>query len=158
MNPTFSAPMRALIVGAVALSAVAAQAQEQQKSPGERAVEYRQAVFTVMASNFGPVNNMASGKAPYDAASVTKHSQRAAEMAKMLDDAFPADSDGVAKTKAKPEIWKKSDDFKKDYQSLVDKTDALAAAAKSGDQAKVKTAANDVAGACKACHDDFRAK
>jgi cytochrome c556 len=158
VNSKYPARIRALIFSAVALSAVAAQAQEQQKSPAERQVEYRQAVFDVLASNSGPLNQMAQGRMPFDAAVAAKKSERVAQIARFLDDAFPATSQGVADSKAKPEIWTKSDDFKKDFDSLVSKADALAAAGKTGDQAKIKAATTDLQGACKACHDDFRAK
>lgn len=61
-------------------------------------------------------------------------------------------------TKAKPEIWAdkaKFDDYARKLEAELAK---LTVAAKSGNLDSLKVAANAVGGACKACHDDFRAK
>ena len=163
MNATFSARLRVLLVGGLSVAAVVAPAhrayaEEARKSPGERAVEYRQALMTVLGSNFAALIEVAEGKAPYNAADVGKRAERVALLAQWADEAFPPESNGVANTKAKPEIWKQQADFQKDMQSLIDRSAALAAAAKLGDQAKLKPAAFDAARSCKACHDDFRAQ
>jgi len=136
--------------------ALVAHAEEHRQTPGERAVEYRRGVYTVLAGNFGPVQAMAEGKMPFSAAAALKRAERAAQMAKMTDDAFPADSNGVGRTEAKPEIWKQPEEFQKQLQSLVEKTDALALAAKTGDQAKISATAKETAETCKSCHDKFK--
>jgi cytochrome c556 len=146
----------ALVAGVVAASV--AYAQEQRQSPGERAVEYRQSLMTVLAGNFAPVLLMATGKMPFNAAAAAKDAQRAAFIATMAPDAFPASSNGAGKTKAKPNIWTDQADFQKHAQELIDRTAALEVAAKSGDVAQIKSAANAAGGACKDCHDQYRAK
>jgi cytochrome c556 len=163
VKAAFSAPVRALLMGGMIITAVLAlanrvQSEEAQKSAGERAVEYRQALLTVLGSNFAALIDVAQGKATYNASDVAKRADRVASVAQWLEEAFPPDSNGVGGTKAKPEIWKQQADFQKDLQSLIDHSVTLAAAAKSGDQAKLKPAALDTARACKACHDDFRAQ
>ena len=143
---------------ALALVAVTASAEEPRKSPGERAVEYRQSVFTVLANNYGPVHMAADGKAPFNAADVQKRSERVAQIAKFLDDAFPDISNGAGQTEAKPEIWKNTADFQKQERLLVERSDALAVAAKTGDQAKVKAAADELGKSCHDCHEQFKKK
>jgi cytochrome c556 len=99
---------------------------------------------------------------PYDAVEAAKRGERVAFLAKMVGEAFPPDSKpdspGVSHTDAKPEIWTKSTEFQKDLQNLVDRTQALAVAAQSGDAAKLKIAVGDAGKACKDCHDEFRVK
>lgn len=148
----------ALAAGVAAVVAGRAYAQDQHETPGERAVEYRQSLMTVLAGNFGPVFAMASGRMPFNAAMASKDAERTAFIASMAVDAFPAISNGAGKTKAKPNIWTDQASFQKHVQELIDRTNALETAAKSGDLASIKTAANAVGQSCKGCHDDFRAK
>jgi cytochrome c556 len=70
---------------------------------------------------------------------------------------FPKGST-AGKTKAKPEIWEKSDDFAKAAKNLSKAAGELAAAAKSGDDAAVGTKVKALGDACGACHKQFRAE
>jgi cytochrome c556 len=129
-----------------------------QESAGERQVEYRRAVFTVLAGNFGPLGAIAGGKAPYDAAGVQLRAPRVVAMAGMIADAFPESSKGVGDTKAKPEVWTDTAKFAAAAKELQSKSAALAmlvASDKTNSPAFQKAVA-DVGWACKACHDDFR--
>ena len=125
---------------------------------GEIEVEYRQSLYTVIAGNFGPLGAMAEGKVPFDAADAKVRAQRIAFLAPMLKEAFPPDSNGVAHTAAKPEIWTNAAEFDKALQLLIDKTAALSAAAGSGDADKTKAAIQETGKACKGCHDKFKVK
>ncbi|HTW74305.1 MAG TPA: cytochrome c [Steroidobacteraceae bacterium] len=147
----------ALVAGVIAASIGGAYAQQRQ-TPGERAVDYRQSLMTVLAGNFAPVLLMASGRMPFNAAAAKKDATRAAFIATMVPDAFPAVSNVPGKTKAKPTIWTDEAAFHMRWQTLIARTAALQMAAESGDQAQIRTAANAVGGACKDCHDEFRAK
>ena len=129
-----------------------------QPTKGEREVDYRQSLYTVIGGNFGPLGAMAEGKAPFDAAEAKKRAQRIAFLAPMLKEAFPKDSDGVAHTAAKPEIWTDPVEFDKALQTLIDRSAALSAAADSGDADKVKAAIKETGKACKDCHEKFRVK
>jgi len=64
----------------------------------------------------------------------------------------------AGKTKAKPEIWEKPDDFAKAAKNLSKAASELAAAAKSGDDAAVNTKVKALGDACGACHKQFRAE
>jgi len=128
-------------------------------SPAERAIEYRQALYTVVGGNFGPIGGILQGKAEYHAADVAKRAERLAFLATMAGDAFPEISK-TGKTKAKPEIWSNQDGFAKAVKAFEDSTANLAALVKTDNtnSAAFKAAAGKVGEACKGCHDDFRAK
>ena len=70
---------------------------------------------------------------------------------------FPAGST-TGKTKAKPEMWEKSEDFGKAAKRLSNAAGELAAAAKAGDDAAATTKMKAVGDACGACHKAFRAE
>jgi cytochrome c556 len=71
---------------------------------------------------------------------------------------FPKGSGPEAgKTRALPEIWSKPDEFAAAAKNFEEKAPTLLAAAKSKDLAAVNKAFRDVGGACKNCHDNFRA-
>jgi cytochrome c556 len=70
---------------------------------------------------------------------------------------FPKGST-TGKTKAKPEIWEKSDDFAKAAKNLSKAAGELAAAAKSKDDAEVPVKVKAMGDACGACHKQFRAE
>jgi cytochrome c556 len=71
---------------------------------------------------------------------------------------FPKGSGPEAgKTRALPEIWSKPDEFTAAQKMFSDRAPKLLAAAKARDIAAVTAAFRDVGGACKNCHDTFRA-
>jgi cytochrome c556 len=70
---------------------------------------------------------------------------------------FPKGSK-TGKTKAKPEIWEKPDEFAKDAKNLSKAASELAAAAASKDDAAVGVKVKALSGACGNCHKTFRAK
>jgi cytochrome c556 len=73
-------------------------------SKGELEVEYRQSLYTVVSVNFGPLGAMAEGEMPFDAAEAQRRAERLAFLAPMFKEAFPADSNGVARSAARSEI------------------------------------------------------
>lgn len=125
-------------------------------SMGDLQVKYRQAMYTVMAGNFAPLGAMAAGKAPFDAKEAQKRADRVAFVSNMLNEGFPPGSDKGKGTRAKPEIWTNRAEFDRLMQDLQKQTAALAAAAKTGDEAKFKPAAAAAGKACKTCHDKFK--
>jgi cytochrome c556 len=70
---------------------------------------------------------------------------------------FPKGST-TGKTKAKPEIWEKSDDFSKAAKNLSKASGDLASAAKAGNDADVEVKVKALGEACNACHKQFRAE
>ena len=63
----------------------------------------------------------------------------------------------AGKTRALPEIWSKPDDFSAAQKMFSDRAPKLLAAVKAKDAPGVQAAFKEVGGACKNCHDTFRA-
>ena len=63
----------------------------------------------------------------------------------------------AGKTRALPEVWSKPDEFTAAQKMFSDRAPKLLAAVKTKDIAAVTAAFRDVGGACKNCHDTFRA-
>ncbi|MFL6763702.1 MAG: c-type cytochrome [Sphingomicrobium sp.] len=71
---------------------------------------------------------------------------------------FPAGTGpDVGKTRAKPVIWTQHDLFIRKAKDFLAASQAIDAAAKTGDVNKVMALHDNVDKACKACHDPFRA-
>jgi len=145
-------PAAALLLAALAVPAVA-----QQPTRGEQAVKYRKALYQVMAWNMGPMSAMAQGKAPYNASEFARRADRVAAVAPMLYEAYPAESQAVKDTKMKPEAWTNRADFDAKMKTMVESSGALATVAKTGDEAKTRSAYADLGNACKSCHDKYKA-
>jgi cytochrome c556 len=63
----------------------------------------------------------------------------------------------AGKTRALPEIWTKPAEFTAAQKMFSDRAPALGAAVKAKDAEAVGKAFKDLGGACKNCHDNFRA-
>ena len=148
MYPSF----RLALLAAAAAFALPAAAQF---AKPEDAIKYRQSVMFLQGQHLGRIFAMASGRAPFDA-------KAAVDNAVLLDTIdklpFAAFVDGTDKgnTRAKPEVWTERAKFGAAAQKMQDEGSKLVAAAKTGDQAQIRTAAGAVGGACKACHDSYQ--
>jgi len=63
----------------------------------------------------------------------------------------------AGKTRALPEIWSKPDEFTAAQKMFTDRAPKVSAAVKAKDADGLKAAFKDLGGACKNCHDTFRA-
>ena len=128
-------------------------------TPAERAIEYRQAVYKIVAGNFGPLSQVAQGKADFKAESATKQATRLAQTATFVGDSYP-DISKEGKTRALPAIWTNRKEFDQIVQDFATHTRTLAEvvenSSSAGDELKAAVAA--VGNDCKACHEKFRAK
>ena len=147
----FAAIVLTAIGAALALPAAA------QFAKPEDAIKYRKNALFVMQQNFGRVAGMAAGKIPFDA-KVAAESAATAEFVGKLPWAGFGPGTEKGATKAKPEIRAEKAKFDDYANKLEAELAKLTVAAKSGSLDSVKAATNAVGGACKACHDDFRAK
>ncbi len=152
-SSSFCAVM-ALVLAVLALPSAPVVAQNKQ---AEQAIKYRQAVYTVIGTNFGTAAAMATGKMPYDAKAFQTRVDRTAYMAVLAGETFGPGTDAGAPTKAKKEIWSNQAEFQKLMKDMQEKTAALAVAAKSNDLEKIKPAFGAAGQSCKACHDKFKA-
>lgn len=141
----------------IALVLSAASLAQGQPTKGEQALKYRKAVYQAIAWNFAPMGAMSQGKAPFDAAEFALRAGRVAALTPMLAESYSPESQGVAGSKAKAELWTNRADFDGKMKDLVDRSATLAKVAAVGDEARTKAAFVDTANACKACHDRFRA-
>ena len=119
----------------------------------------RQANFKVMGKSFKGI--MDQMKAPAaDFAVLKTNADALAKAAGKVHGFFPKGSGPEAgvKTHALPAIWQKPAEFKLALAKLADGTKAMQSAAKTNDIAQVKAAFPGVGGACKGCHDQFKAK
>jgi cytochrome c556 len=140
----------------LAFACGAAHAQGQ-PSKAEQALKYRKAVYQAIAWNFGPMSAMAQGKAPFDAAEFAMRAGRVAALTPMLSESYSPETQTVAGSKAKAELWANRADFDAKMKDLVERSATLATVAKGGDEARTKAAFFDTANTCKACHDKYKA-
>ncbi len=157
----FQLRMAAVTAAAVLVVAIGAvvtsdDALAQGGPTAEQAIKYRQGVYKAILWNFGPMAAVVQGKAPYNAQEFTRRAERVATLAPMLIEGYPPGSDAGATTRAKPEIWQNMAEFRELMSTMEGKASDLAAAARTGDEAKAKAAFGQLGGACKACHDKYR--
>jgi cytochrome c556 len=143
-----------MAAAAIAGAGVAVPAAAQFAKP-EDAIKYRKAAFTLMGTHFGRVAAMANGRIPFDAKAAADNAEIATIASKLPYAGFVEGTD-KGETRAEPKIWSEMDKFKAAASKMQDEMAKLNAAAKTGDQAAIKTAAGAVGQACKACHDHFR--
>ena len=147
--------MKKTALAALALAAIAVPAFAQQAKVEDQ-IKYRRAAYTLMGLNFGSLGAMAQDKKPYN----QEEAQRNADFVAMLS-TVPKGyfGEGTDKdTKAKPEIWAKRADFDSKMDKMVSEAQKLPAVVRGGDLAAFKKQVGDVGAACKACHDEYRAK
>jgi cytochrome c556 len=133
-----------------------ALADKEDDAAVERAVEYRQAVMTILNRNMKLMGAMMKGYLPYDAKTFSR-------LAKDLD--ATANLDVLAgfpqgsindESDAKHDIWRNVEDFEQKYYKMQSAADDVRLAAESGDQAKIKPVFYELAKACKACHKAYK--
>ena len=121
----------------------------------EKAIDYRQSVFTVMSTHFGRIGAVVKGEAAYNKEEVAKNAAIVAMMSSLPWQAFGPGTEGG---KAKPEVWSDNAKFKSAAEKMQVAVASLNTAAQSGDQDAIKKAFGAAGQACKGCHDDFKKK
>ncbi|WP_353472446.1 cytochrome c [Salipiger sp. H15] len=146
-----------LTVAATATLAVIGTAALAQQVPAP--LKARQGEMNILAINLGILGDMARGKSPYDA----EAAQMAAESivaVTMINKAplFPAGTSEMELegTRAKAEIWDDWEGFSAKWTGLAEAATGLQKVAATGQEA-LGPAVGQLGGACKACHDTFRA-
>jgi len=139
-----------LLVGVVGFS-------QAEMTHEEYAIKFRRSGFTVLGWYYGLLYHMAKGEAVYDKILFARNAEYLALLSKLPRDGFIPGTE-TGDTKAKPEIWSKSDKFIEAYDHLVDESSKLAEVSKSGNFDAIKEQFGKVQKTCKACHDDFKKK
>jgi cytochrome c556 len=121
-------------------------------------VTQRKAVMTLQGKYIGPLVGMAKGSVPYNNDIAVRNAAFLDALSQMPWDTFSEATKGESNTRALPAIWTDAAGFKKEQDQLRSAVGALNAAAKSGNEAGVKTAAGEVLKVCNSCHENFRSK
>lgn len=133
-----------LVLGAASAAFAAAQ------DPDVRA---RQEVMGLIGSNLKKIAPMAQGKADFDAAAAQAAFAKIAEKAAMVPGVFETRSNTDPEAEAKDALWDNWDDF-------VTKAAALQKAAEAGANVDsleaLQATFGPLAGACKACHTEYK--
>ncbi len=150
--------MKKVLIGAAVLASLAAGSVAAQV-PADRSVKYRQSALTVMSTSFGRIGGYVKGDVKLEPAALQQNAQVVELMSKMAFDGFIQGTEqSSGATKAKPEIWKEWDKFKKLQGDLQAATAKLSEATKSGDAKAIQAAFGQAGQSCKACHDVYRAQ
>ena len=147
--------MKKTAIATLILAAFAFHSQAQQPKLEDQ-IKYRRAAYTLMSLNFGNLAAMAQDKKPYSKDEATRNADFVALLSTVPKSYFAEGTD--KDTKAKPEIWANRPDFDTKMEKMVNEAGKLPAVVRSGDMAAFKKQVGDVGAACKACHDDYRAK
>lgn len=123
----------------------------------DRVIGYRQDVFGLIGWNFAQLSDMVREKKSWDSGEFARRSERIAQLASMTDESFPIGSHTGAVTDAKPEIWENLVEFNALLADMVKQTQTLAQIAKGNDPAAIREQFGKTGGACKACHDKYKA-
>ena len=118
-------------------------------------VKQRQAAMTLQGKYFGPLNGMAQGKIPYDAAVAQRNAGYLDALSRMPWDGFTPETKDI-QSRALPAVWAEPAKFKEAQDRFQGAVTKLVAA--KGDEAAFKGAAGEVGKACGACHETFRQK
>lgn len=125
----------------------------------QTAIAARQGQFQMFAFNLGVLGMMAQGRSPYDAEAAQNAADHLFHLTRHLNLAmWPAgsDSDAMAGTRALPVIWTDLEAFATRFGALQDAAAAMQGAAGDGLPA-LQGAMGGLAGACAACHQNYRA-
>ncbi len=141
---------------AFALLALAFAATTQAQDAA-KVIKYRQSAHYLLGWNIGPIGAMVKGEIPFDPEAAKMRALRLSQVAPMIAEGYPPGSQTGAPTKARPEIWENMDDFQQKAADMAAATRQLVVATETGDLKQVGTALGTVGGACKACHDRYKA-
>lgn len=122
----------------------------------DEAIKLRQENFKTIGKATKEMGAMAKGEATFDLAKVKEQLAiiQAAFQSNKDNKVFaPENQTGTVETWAKPEIWTNPEGVAAASSKLGAALKAMAAVT---DEASFKTAFQDMGGACKGCHDDFR--
>ena len=147
--------MKKSVIVASLVGACAIGAQAQQVKP-ENQVKFRRAAYQLMNLNFGSLAAMAEDKKPFNRDEAARNAEFVALLATVPRGYFGEGTD--KDTKAKPEIWTHRADFDAKMDKMVGEAAKLPAAARAGDGPAFRKQVEEVGAACKACHDEYKAK
>jgi cytochrome c556 len=152
--------LSALSIGALSF-AVAAAAQAQVTA--EDMVKFRQSGYTFMSWNMGRIKEQAvDGTVAYNEDQIRAAANAIAAIANSGMGALysPAtlEVSGWKMTRLQPNFFEEQDKVREVAVNFVQQANRLQEVAQTGDRAAVAAQFGEVGKACRACHDNFRAK
>jgi cytochrome c556 len=141
-------------IGFFAVSAVFASLALAQAKP-ETLVKQRQAAMTLQGKYYYSIRAMAQGKAPYDAAVVSRNASYLDALTHMPWDGFTANTKDV-KTATLPAAFTDTAKFKESGDRLMAETAKLVTLTKGNDEAAIKAQILAIDKICSGCHESFR--
>jgi cytochrome c556 len=144
-----------ILAGTATVLAISAGVAFAQFQSAEKAVDYRESVFTVMGTHFGRIGAVVKGEQAYNKDEVAKNAAIVTMMSTLPWQAFGPGTEGG---KAKPEVWSDNAKFKAAADKMQLAVVDLNKAAQSGDLESIKKSFGAAGATCKGCHDDFKKK
>ena len=148
--------MKRIAIATAVFAAAAALLVRAQELKPEDQVKQRRSAYAVMGYNFASLGAMAQEKKPYSRDEAIRNADLVAALCDYMKNFFGEGTD-KGETKAKPEVWQKRADFDDKMEKMIVEARKLPVAARA-DLPALKKAVADAGKACKACHDDYRAK
>lgn len=148
--------MKRLTVVTVALALAAGSALA---ATNAEIVKARMDHYKTIGKNFKAINDEVKKPSP-SVPALQGYAKAINELAPQVPTWFPKGTgigEGV-KTAAKPEIWSKPQDFAKAADNFKVQAAAFYAVTQKGDVAAIQTQVPKLGGACKTCHEQFKAK
>jgi cytochrome c556 len=149
--------MQKITLAAIVLASTALAAIAQQPKP-EDELKLRKAAYALTGYNFASLSAMAQDKKPYNKDEAIRNADFVALLSTVPKSFFGEETQKLADSKAKPDIWANKADFDKKMEKMNAETAKLPQVARTGDLAALKKQVADTGASCKACHDDYRAK
>jgi len=148
--------MKKSALAALVVLAAAAIPTVAQQMKAENQVKYRRAAYQLMNLNFSNLEAMAENKKPFNKDEAARNAEFVTLLSTVPKGFFGEGTD--KDTRAKPEIWKNRPDFDARMDKMTNEAAKLPAVVRTGDMAAFKKQVHDLGEACKACHDEYRAK
>jgi len=127
----------------------------------EEVVDARRGFYSLLGANMGALVSMVKGDTEYDGATAQTHAENMKilttyNMGHLYAPGTSTD-DMPGKTRALPKIWEDSAGVQEKGMAFVQAVEALNEVA-GLDKAELAGAVQQLGGACKDCHDNYRAK
>lgn len=149
--------MNKLTIAAVTVLSMSLAHTATARDAKEDAIKARQAAFTLIAANTGPMGAMMKGEMPFDKKAFAQHADNVAALSPMPWTFFIPGSD-KGDTKAKSGVWSDAKDYQAKAEKFQEEAGKLAMVAKSGDESAIKKQFGATVKTCKSCHDDYKSK
>ncbi len=144
-----------VMAGVVSLQALSACDGTPKDTHPDQPVTKRKVLFKSFTKTLEPMGMVARDRKDYNP---REFNVSALELQKLSTQPwvyFTADSN-YPPTRAKPEAWSQSADFKLAQDKYINTVNQLVKAAQGGDMAVIRPAVEEVQKSCKACHTQFR--